>query len=220
MRKKQVMGRELVRSRKLAFCFSAFQQKVMLHSFLHEILKIRTSIFNIKIFCNNHMKRIKFWGILIATQLTLDWIVLCFAIGPWRLPGWSDCWKRGDTHLSRPQACSSPCCPAWCQGPDHTHPRTRPAAHSPAWPPGRFGRRSARDTGRPPGSAPRHPGHSSHTWGRGRERERNLRWWVPSTLRPCPAPCLLPLRPPLMWTFCSHLRPGHVNSHAFLSLPN
>ena len=36
------------------------------------------------------MKRIKFWGILIATQPTLDWIVLCFEIGPWRLPrmGW------------------------------------------------------------------------------------------------------------------------------------
>ena len=100
------------------------------------------------------------------------------------------CWKRGDPLLSRLHTCSSPCFHTWCQVSRHTRPRTKPAAHSQAWPPGRFCRRSAHDTGRPPGSAPHSVGHSSHTWGWGRERERNHRWWVPSTVRPCPAPCL------------------------------
>ena len=154
------------------------------------------------------------------TDFRLDWTVLQNRTREAPQDG-VECWKRAGAHLSGPRACSSLFCPAWCRVPRHTRPHTRPAAHSPAWPPGRFGRRSARDTARPPGSAPHHPGHSSHTWGQGRERERNHRWGDPSTTG---HQSLQALRPPWfplppMGTFCSYIRPGCVNSYFQILFP-
>ena len=70
--------------------------------FLHEIVKIRTSIFNIKFFLNSHMmNRILRHFNCDLTDFRLDWTLL----QNWTREAPQDGvghWRRGGAHISRP----------------------------------------------------------------------------------------------------------------------
>lgn len=140
--------------------------------------------------------------------------LLYLRVGLWKLPRRYllslSVLKSSGAHLSLPWARSSTCFPTWCPAPGHTRPHTRPAVHSLAWWPGRFGRRSACDTERPPGSAPHHPWHSSHTWERGPEEVSSHHLKASMLLRrPLPhcssGNALLIFKPPSKQHMNSHL---------------